>query len=244
MRGDRLILALLVVLVGFQIGSQEERGNRAYRGGEYREAIERYRAAQERGRDTPRLHYNLGTTLLEIGELEDAGEQLAEALQGHDPELRAQAFYNLGNVAARSAGGGGDPRATERLAAAIRAYKRSLLLQPGREDARWNLELALQRLQRLQDQQASREGEGSQPLEQPDQPGGQERVQPGRQGQQPPAARPGPERLPPQSRDSDVAPLAPNLAEQILRAVEEQERGLQREKLRGQNPARRTGPDW
>lgn len=244
MRRDRLLLALLAALVGFQIGSQEERGNRAYRGGEYREAIERYRTALARGGDTPRLHYNLGTTLLEIGELEDAGEEFAEALQGHDPELRGQAFYNLGNVAARSAGSGGDPQAAKRLEAAIRAYRRSLLLQPGRHDARWNLELALQRLKRLEDQQRSREGEGSQPLEQPDQPGGQERMQPGRQGQQPPAPRPGPERLPPQSRDSEVEPLSPNLAEQILRAVEEQERGLQREKLRGQNPARRTGPDW
>ncbi len=43
--------------------------------------------------------------------------------------------------------------------------------------------------------------------------------------------------------DAIDAPLPRELAEQILRAVEERERGLQREKLRKQRQ-RVRGPDW
>jgi hypothetical protein len=44
-------------------------------------------------------------------------------------------------------------------------------------------------------------------------------------------------------RQTAIGPLPPDLAEQILRAVEEQERGLQREKLR-RSKKRGSGPDW
>lgn len=242
MRPSAGVIAISLALVGFGLVAQEERGNRAYRAGDHREAVERYREALRAGEDDPRVRYNLGTALLQVGEWEEARAQLSEALQGRDPDLRADAFYNLGNARARSVGEGSDDM--ERLRGAIEAYRRALLLQPGQEDARWNLELALQRLEQLERERTSFPGQEAQPLEEPEEQGGQEPLDPGREGTEQSPPRPTDQAEPPQSRDVDATPLNPSLAEQILRAVEEQERGLQRDRLRQQNPARRSGPDW
>jgi Ca-activated chloride channel family protein len=57
---------ILLSLVGWGIG-QVERGNRHYRAGRYAEAVREYEAALKDGVDTPDLHYNLGTALLQLG---------------------------------------------------------------------------------------------------------------------------------------------------------------------------------
>lgn len=239
-RGWAVPLGLALTLVlGFRFWGQEPGGNRAYRDGDYSKAIERYRAALIRGASTPRLEYNLGTALFQVGELEEAQRFLGSALRAQDPELRASAFYNLGVVLTQS---GSD--SADNLRAAVEAFRRSLLLDPHDQDARWNLELAMRRLRELDqtsqplaasgeqgeappqppgagDEQLPREGEGSEPLPQPgetEQPGGA-------------------------LEDLAEPPFPLELAEQILRAVEERERSLQREKLRRQR-RRVSGPEW
>jgi tetratricopeptide (TPR) repeat protein len=234
------LLLLVILTLGARFLAQEESGNRAYRRGDYAAAAERYREALARSELSPRLQYNLGTALLRLDQPE-AVERLVEALAAQSPELRARAFYNLGNALAQESSG--EQPGAEGLRAAIEAYRRSLLLDPGPDDVRWNLELAMQRLeeaeQRAQMQgpeqrpDATPEGEGSGAEPQP-QPGGDESTFPGAS-----------ETRRPQGAAADALdePLPRELAEQILRAVEERERALQREKLRQQR--RRTrGPDW
>ena len=237
MRTIGLILLLGVALLGFRLATQEESGNRAYRRGNYPGAVERYREAVARSGGSARLQYNLGTALLQMVQPE-ARERLMEALEAQSPELRARAFYNLGNSLARGPEGG-RPSAGE-LRAAIDAYRRSLLLDPASDDVRWNLELAMHR---LEEQEGSPQQEGP-PQQSPNVPsqGEGEGRQQGGEGST--APRPGEMRQPEgaQAGASDE-PLSRELAEQILRAVEERERALQREKLRRQR--RRTrGPDW
>ncbi len=239
----RPLFLLLTVLLGAGLAVQQEKGNRAHRRGEYADAIERYRQARPKEGGTPRLHYNLGTSLLQLGESEQARGELSEALQAQDPELRLRAFYNLGNAYAAAVTG--DARAMEQLRATVDAYRRALLLDPRSQDAKWNLEIALRRLEELENSQAM-----TGPQEQPQQPqhgedGGDEQTEP-HEGQMPPGApRPGQAPLePPPLADSDDGPLPRELAEQILRAVEERERGLQREKLRRRSTQRTSGPDW
>lgn len=232
----------MLALVALRLPGQQEGGNRAYRAGDYSKAVKRYREALAR-KATPGLHYNLGTALLGTGELGDASDELSTALDARDPELRARVFYNLGNANLRSAGSG-DADNARRLRAAIDAYRRSLLLEPGQADARWNLELALRRLQEEERRsQQAMSGDRAQPQSQPRDEGGDRKPQASRSPTQA-TPRPGQEPPPSQAQPGDLAPLPPSLAEQILRGVEEQERGLQREKLRQQHPTRRTGPDW
>lgn len=238
----RPLVLLLTALLGAGFAVQEEKGNRAHRKMEYADAVSRYRQALPKG-GTPRLHYNLGTSLLRLGESEEARGELAEALQAQDPDLRLRAFYNLGNAYAADATD--DAQATERARATVDAYRRALQLDPGNQDAKWNLELALRRLEELENRQSM-----AGPQEQPQQPqqgeaGGEEQREP-REGQTPPGA-PQPGQVPPEpppQADSDSRPLPRELAEQILRAVEERERGLQREKLRRRSTQRASGPDW
>ena len=240
MRALRFVLLLGVILIGFRLMTQEESGNRAYRKGEYSKAVDRYREAVARSGGTAQLQYNLGTALLRIGEPE-AVERLMQALEAQSPELRARAFYNLGNALVMGPEGG-EPSAGE-LRAAIDAYRRSLLLDPRGDPVRWNLELAIYR---LEEQERNQQMRG--PEQQPDVPPQGQGVGTGEQPQQggddSTFPRPGAQRRQQGSRlDVSEEPFPRELAEQILRAVEERERALQREKLRRQRQ-RTRGPDW
>ncbi len=237
MRVALLVATLLAVVPSASSWAQEERGNRAYRRSAYEESVDRYRKAVERGGATPRVHYNLGTALLRLGEGKSAREELAQVLRTQDPELRVRSFYNLGNAIAET---GGQASASE-LRQAAEAYRRALLLDPGRQDAKWNLELTLKRIEELEN--------NTQPQQNPQQqPQGAPRPPSDRQQQSEPqgSGSPNPQQAQEQQRtplDDLEAPLPRDLAEQILRAVEERERALQREKQRRRRTPR-SGPDW
>lgn len=237
----RVSLAALVVLFALGAGpwTQEPSGNRAYRAGDYARAVERYREERARREADPRLSYNLGTALLRLGESDLAHERLIESLDARSPELRARAFYNLGN-ALIARGGAGD---AETLSAAIDAYRRSLLLDPTRDDARWNLELAARRLEELESGQPPLTGPEQESAAPAGDPGAEReglRGEPSTSGAAGSGGRGLDERA--ESGSADSA-LPRELAEQILRAVEERERGLQREKMRRERRQLR-GPDW
>jgi tetratricopeptide (TPR) repeat protein len=238
-RGLALPIVLTAVLLGFRFWGQEPGGNRAYRDGDYSRAVERYRAALIRGTSTPRLEYNLGTALFQIGEAQDAQGLLESALRAQAPELRARAFYNLGNVLTQ----GGEASA-EDLQTAIEAYRRSLLLDPRNENARWNIELAMRWLQELEQTRQPLAGAGEQGQAPPQPPGAGDEQLP-REGEgAAPLPQPGETERPSGAADELAEPPFPlELAEQILRAVEERERSLQREKLRRQR-TRASGPEW
>ncbi|MGD2153015.1 MAG: tetratricopeptide repeat protein [Gemmatimonadales bacterium] len=234
-----LPIVLTAALLGFSFWGQEPGGNRAYRGGDYAKAVERYRAALARGAAAPRLEYNLGTALFRVGQAEEARLLLESALRAQSPELRARAFYNLGVVLTQ-----GDPPRAEDLRAAIAAYRRSLLLDPSNEDARWNIELAMLRLQELERTRQPLAGSGQQGEAPPQPPGAGDEQRP-REGAGPtPLPQPGESERPSGAAGDLAAPPFPlELAEQILRAVEERERSLQREKLRRQR-TQTAGPEW
>lgn len=235
-----LAAALVVVALGARPWGQEPSGNRAYREGDYAGAVERYREARAKRPADPRLSYNLGTALLQLEESDLAYERLIESLDAQSPELRARAFYNLGNALIQRGGA----ESAEALRSAIEVYRRSLLLDPSREDARWNLELASRRLEVLDSARPPLSGPEQEPSGTPAGDPGEERE--GSRGQSATAGAEGSgassldERA---ERGSTDSALPRDLAEQILRAVEERERGLQRQKMRKER--RRTrGPDW
>lgn len=239
MRAGWVVVTVALGLAGFRFLAQEPAGNRAYRGGDYAKAAQRYRRALADGEDTPRLRHNLGTALLWLEENEAARDHLTRALEARSPGLRALAFYHLGNAHAVTSEG----RTTERdLVTAIDAYKRALLLDPQFDDARWNLELATQRLRQLRSTVQSDADEPPSESDRGEGGGAPERPQ----GMGGAAPAPGSERGGAgveMDRAGARSPLPIELAEQILRAVEEQERSLQREKLRSAKQ-RVTGPDW
>jgi Ca-activated chloride channel family protein len=117
----------------------------AWRRGDFRDAAAEYLAQARAGVGGDTVWFNLGTAALAIGDTTTARialERLAESL---DPDLRFRALYNLGLLRLRLARAS-SAHATQHLAAAARAYREALLLEPNHADAKWNLELALARM--------------------------------------------------------------------------------------------------
>jgi Ca-activated chloride channel homolog len=234
------LLLLVLALNGFGVGDVEK-GNRLYREGRYAEAVEAYRAALRAGDDSPQLQYNLGTALLRLGRYAEAEEHLRGALDAVEPELRYRSFYNLGNRFLSSARSEPDLQSQgDMLQGAVDAYKRSLRLQPGDVDAKWNLEMALRDQEQNQQQQQQQDQEpqsGEQDEDEQDQPSQGGRGTGSASGS-PNDPRPNP------GGDGDQQQMTEEQADRILSAVEQDERDLTREKLqKGQRrtPVRR---DW
>src|SRR5690606_38041809 len=112
--------------------------------GKYEEAAAAYQRIVDAGKASPQVHYNLATTLLALGRMEEADRHFQSALQGVDPELRQRTFFNMGNRFLESGRAEVDPQQQGALLdAAIDAYRRALRIDPADVAAKWNLELAL-----------------------------------------------------------------------------------------------------
>jgi Ca-activated chloride channel homolog len=147
-----------------------------------------------------------------------------------EPELRQRVFYNLGNRFLEDARAQQDlEQQGALLDAAIESYRRSLRIEPGDVDAKWNFELALRERDENEQQQASmpdqedpEEGDSG---EDQDAGGGGD---PG-DSQQP--SSPGGD-SPDAGTDSDERPMSQDEADRILSAIEQDERDLTRDRLR------------
>jgi Ca-activated chloride channel homolog len=174
-------------------------------------AAEFLKEARGRARDT--AFYNAGTAALAARRFDVARGALAEAAKSLDPHLRYRALYNLGLVGLLEAQADTAKR-SELLTQAAERLREALLLQPGSERAKWNLELA----QRQQPPPPAGGGGG----------GGQPPSGGGGGGQTPETGRPEP-------RDQG---LSQNQAEQILSSMERRERETraeQQERLKGRS---------
>lgn len=233
----RLAVVLGVVLVTTAgVLTNVERGNRLFRAGEYAEAVEVYRSVLADGDDSPVLRYNLGTALLKLGRYREAEEHLKAALDAVDPTTRQWVYYNLGQRYLEDARASQDPRAQRTLYdAAVEAYRQSLRLRSGDDEAKWNYELALQ--ERDQQQQGGG-GAGEDEREQEEQQAGAGQGGSTRGRNQPSESEPS------AGTQGQFAPMSQEQAERILSAVEQDERELFRDKLRKGRQQSRTTRDW
>lgn len=216
-RVARFVGLLLLVLMVLGLGpGRLATGNRLYREGRFEEAAAAYQDALRRGETSPALHYNLGTSLLQLGRHEEAEIHLRQALQDLDPELRQRTLYNLGNRFLDEGRGAAAPESLQLLDAAVVAYKAALRIRPDDTDAKFNLELALREQEEQRAGGATDEDEGD-----------PEDRDEGGAGDAPAPAEPRPE---PGAREPGQG-LTQEQAEQILAAAEQDERDVYRERL-------------
>jgi tetratricopeptide (TPR) repeat protein len=237
------IFALVTIgtlaLPNFGIGAFE-RGNRLYRQGKFADAATAYLDAIAHGKNTPEVHYNLGTALLQLGKYKEAEQHLKGALTSVDPIFREKVYYNLGNRFLEEARGEPMRRDTAQknalLDSAVVAYKQALRLQPPDRDAKWNLELALrdqkkdkqsgggggqQNQSQDQNQKAKGGGGGNGRSQSPTSPSGQQ-----------------------QGATPEKKPMSPDQADRILSAAEQDERQLYKERLKKGQREMPVTRDW
>ncbi len=135
------LLLCLPVLYGFDPFSTSngnvEQGNARLKAGKIKEALQLYDRAAKELPDEAGVHYNRGIALHRLGKYKKAREALLKGTAALDPGLKARAFYNLGNAHFKLKG----------YKDAVAAYMRALQLTPGHRPSKWNLELALRKIQ-------------------------------------------------------------------------------------------------
>ena len=151
-------------------------GNAAFSAGEYDTALQAYNRAQDSMSAGAEPVYNAANVLYMQDRLEEALTMYDRALPIADPGLSGNAAFNSGNTLLVSG----------EVEQAIESYKQALRLDPDDEDAKYNLELALERLQAARDpasqevQDQSQAGQGQQQQED-QQPGSGQQPQQGSQ---------------------------------------------------------------
>jgi Ca-activated chloride channel homolog len=141
----RLVVIISAMLIGFPAAAQKvnrdiEKGNQEYRQRQFKKAGEAYDRALSRENNAT-ARFNSGNAKQKMGKYEEAAKAYeAVASSATDPVLKAQAYYNLGLSYVRQ----------NKLPEAINAFKRSLRLAPGDNEARENLQKAMRQLKLAQ----------------------------------------------------------------------------------------------
>ncbi len=122
-------------------------GNGQYEAGKYADAEASYRKALEKEPSSVQAQFDLGNALYKQGRFEAAAKAFeGAAREAKAPDVRAQAFYNLGNAQLKA----------KQEKEAVASYIESLKLRPGDADAKYNLSYALARQKEQQQQQQNK----------------------------------------------------------------------------------------
>ena len=132
-----LIFLILFTNVSFSQSTKKEiiKGNEAYKKKQYTEAAGAYQKALKKSPENSTAFYNLGNALYKTNKPEDALKAYDNTVQTASTNaLKQKAYYNGGVVL----------QSQNKLPECIKAYKNALKLDPNDEDARQNLQRALQ----------------------------------------------------------------------------------------------------
>lgn len=160
-----ILFCLLPSLQLFSQNSTEEitQGNELYKQRKYGEAASHYQKAVTKKTGEAAAHYNLGNALYKNNDTDSALKAYDKAIAfSKTNKDKAAAWYNKGVLLQND----------KKLRECIDAYKQALKLDPADEDARLNLQKALQQQQqevKKQQDQAKKE-QKKQPQNQPQQP--------------------------------------------------------------------------
>lgn len=215
---------ILLALLPFASFAQNEKayikkGNEAYEKKEYEKAVMNYRQATVKGPGNAIAQYNLGNALYKNKKADEAVNAYENALANYATKAdKAKAFYNKGVVLQNN----------KKLPECIEAYKNALKLNPDDEDARLNLQQALQ--QQKQEQKKDKENKEQKKPKEDQQQKNKEKPKEEEKNNQP---KPQPSKLTKQD------------AEEKLKALLQQEKNLQ-DKLRKVNTGSLSRPekDW
>ncbi len=223
-----LLLLFSENLTAQTVRSHVKKGNSVYEKGRYADAEVEYKKALEKNPKSKEAQFNLGNSYYKQERYEEALREFGNygtATKSH--EERAEAYYNLGNSYYSS----------NKYKEAVEAYRRSLRLNPNDDDARYNLQMAREKLKQ-QDQQKQNQKQDQKQDQQQDQKQDQQQNQ--EQKQQPPPEQKKQEQ--PQVQKKEQMPKQE--ADRILEALRNNEKEIQKNIRKREAVKVKVDKDW
>ncbi len=148
-----VIIPLTAVACSSEAEKSNESGNEHFSESSYEDALTEYQLAQVDEPDAAEPYYNAANTYNRMSQPEEVLAQTKQSVKTAGAGLASKAWYNLGNAYFDA----------EQWPQAVEAYQDALRLNSPDEDAKVNLELALQNMQQCeQEQQQEEQSEGDQ----------------------------------------------------------------------------------
>lgn len=220
----------LAITLTDKMHSSISKGNQHYDKGEHEQALNEYRRAREQDSTNVVPQFNAGDALYKMGKFQESAQHFLGAASSSTDSVSAMSYYNLGNTAFNA----GD------LQAAVEAYKRSLLIKPDDQDAKYNLEYALRMLKQQEQQQNDQQDQ--KPSDKNDQQTQQNQQQQQQNQQQNQQEQNQDQQQQPQPRQGQ---MTPEELKRILAAVEAADKQTQQELLKQAARTKRlTEKDW
>ena len=214
------------------------KGNKQYDEENHEVALENYMKAQ--GLDSTHAvpHFNAGDAFYRMGKFPEGAQEFLRSAASPTDSIAAMSYYNLGNSMFKA----------NDYESAIEAYKRSLLMDPDDEDAKFNLELAMRMMQQQQqqdqnqDKDEAKNKEGDQEQQGEDQQQDEQQQEQDKQEQQQNQQQQQDEQQEPRQAPQEITPEE---LERILAAIEASDKNTQEEMLK-KTSRRKTisGKDW
>ena len=222
---EAAVLAVLFIIPSFMMAQSDnsllKKGNDAYNKKEYDVAAESYKKVADKDPANEKAQYNLGNALYKKGNPDEALKAYDEAIKtSKSKNDQSATWYNKG-VSLQN---------NKKLPECIDAYKNALRLNPADEEARFNLQKALQQQQKQQQQKDKDDKDKKKPKDDPKQKDKQKQQEEKDKNEQP---KPQPSKM------------TQKEAEEKLKALLQQEKNLQN-KLRKVDAASPNKPekDW
>jgi len=141
-----------------EVGAKNRKANKLYSKGQYEEALKLYDDALLLDPSNGKLKMNKGSAQYRLGDLDEAEKSYQDALSSQlNKKTAADAHYNLGNVRYKQAekleSEGNAASARKKYSGALESYVNTLKLRPNDAEAKWNLQLAHQKINLLKEQQ-------------------------------------------------------------------------------------------
>jgi len=148
------LAALWILLSAF--GGPAHEGSALQMEGDHQAALEKYKQAQQADPENKAVDYNMGGAYHGVGEYQEAVKAYERAVNSDDKALAANSIFNRG-VSLYRAGeaaerAGSMEQAQKMYSSSAAGYKALLKDHPADNAARHNLELALAKIQQLEDQ--------------------------------------------------------------------------------------------
>ena len=151
-----IVMMLIASVSADEIGNKNRKANKLFSKGQYEEALKLYDDALLLDPSNNKLKMNKGSALYKLDQLDEAEKLYEEALAQEDKKARADAHYNLGNIqykqGAQLESAGNAASARGKYSQALESYVNTLKLRPNDKDAKWNLQLAHQKVNLLENQ--------------------------------------------------------------------------------------------